>query len=116
MRAVRAPFSRYLKPIQQRSLLGAETFDNLPWIFEIPAVEDLSRTLAMMRDVDCVIALASETSIRIPDRSAASAEVLKRYQTSSLARFHELFCSTQLPTQGKLPAPAPVSEVKNQSR
>ena len=105
MRAVRAPFSRYLKPMQQRSFLGAETVDSLPWIFEIPAVEDLSRTLAMMRDVDRVIALASETSVRIPDRSAASADLIKRYQNSFLARFHELFCSPQLPTQSKLAAP-----------
>lgn len=104
MRVVRAPFSRYLKPIQQRSLLGAETVDKLPWIFEIPAVGDLSRTLTMMRDVDRVIALAGETSVRIPDGSGASVELLKRYQTSSLARFHEHFCSTQLSTQSKLPA------------
>ena len=51
MRAVRAPFSRYLKPIQQRSSLGVEIVDKLPWIFEIPAFGDLSRTLATMRDV-----------------------------------------------------------------
>ncbi len=103
MRMVRAPFSRYLKPIQQRSSLGAETVDNLPSIFEIPAVGDLSATLTAMRDVKRVIALASETSVRIPDRSAASADLIKLYQSSFLARFHELFCSTQLPTQSKLP-------------
>ena len=104
MRAVRAPFSRYLKPIQQRSSLGVEIVDKLPWIFEIPAFGDLSRTLATMRDVKRVIALASETSVRIPDRSAACAVLADRYQSSSLARFHELFCSKQPPTQSELPA------------
>ena len=103
MRAVRAPFSRYLKPIQQRSSLGVEIVDKLPWIFEIPACGDLSRTLATMRDVRRVIALASETSVRIPDRSAACAVLIDRYQSSSLARFHELFCSRP-PTQSELPA------------
>jgi len=104
MRIVRAPFSRYLKPIQQRSYLGAEIVNNLPLIFEIPAAGDLSKTLTAMRDVERVIALASETSVRIPDRSAATADLIKSYQNSFLARFHELFCSKPLPTQSKLPA------------
>jgi hypothetical protein len=104
MRIVRAPFSRYLKPIQQRSSIGAETVEHLPWIFEIPSVGDLSRNLATMRDINRVIALASETSVRIPDQSAASTDLIKRYQSSFLTRFHEFFCSRQLPTQSKLPA------------
>jgi hypothetical protein len=95
----RAPFSRYLKPFRERSSLGAEIVDKLPWIFEIPAVGDLSRTLATMRDIKRVIALASETCVRIPDRSAISVELIKRYRNSFLARFHDLFCSVKIPTQ-----------------
>jgi hypothetical protein len=104
MRIVRAPFSRYLKPIQQRSSIGAETVDRLPWIFEIPSVGDLSSNLATMRDINRVIALAGETSVKIPERSAASADLIKRYQSSFLARFHEFFCSPRFPAQSKLPA------------
>jgi hypothetical protein len=104
MRTVRAPFSRYLKPIQQRSSLGVEIVEKLPPIFEIPAIGNLSETLATMRDIKGVIALANATSVRIPDRSAASRDLINRYQSSSLARFHELFCSAQPPTHKKLPA------------
>jgi hypothetical protein len=104
MRVVRAPFSRYLKPIQQRSSIGAEIVHHLPWIFEIPSVGDLSRNLATMRDIYRVIALASETSVRIPDQSAASIDLIKRYQSSFLTRFHEFFCSREFPIQSKLPA------------
>jgi hypothetical protein len=103
MRSICAPFSRYLKPFRERSSLGAEIVDRLPWIFEIPALGDVSRTLATMRDIKRVIALASETCVRIPDQSAACVELIKRYRSSFLARFHDLFCSIQTPTRSTLP-------------
>jgi hypothetical protein len=94
-RAVRAPFSRYLKPFQQRSSLGGETVDRLPWIFEIPMVGDIQSSIAAMRNLECVLVLARETCTRIPDRSAALAAIIQRYQESPLAKFHQFFCSQE---------------------
>jgi hypothetical protein len=108
MRIVRAPFSRYLKPIQQRSSIGAETVDRLPWIFEIPSVGDLSSNLATMRDINRVIALAGETSVKIPDRSAASADLIK----GTRAPFWRDFTSSFAPHDFRLRANCQLMDIR----
>jgi hypothetical protein len=93
-RTIRAAFSRYLKPFKERTSLSKRLLKELPLMFEIPFVTDVRTTINTMRNRERVLALASETCVRIPDQSEASAELLKSYCESPLAKFHKIFLPT----------------------
>ncbi|WP_009960668.1 hypothetical protein [Verrucomicrobium spinosum] len=92
-RAVRVPFSVYLKPRQQTWKLGSEAVDSMPPIFSIPmpAGVRLGRALQMMREVGKVNRLAERSSTRIPDASEAMERLVEDYAVSRLRKFHDWF-------------------------
>ncbi len=91
-RGIRMPFSAYLKPQQQRGLLGKHFVEALPPLFVIPLHEiDERDGLLVMRDVGEVRALARRASVRIPDHSDAMENLVSAYADSTLAGFHESY-------------------------
>jgi hypothetical protein len=92
LRHMRVPFSAYLKPQQQRRLIGDHVADALPALFEIPLFEiSDTEAIAVMRDPDAVAALARRCRSEVPDYSKAMNEVIASYLASPLARFHQWF-------------------------
>ncbi len=95
-RVIRAPFSVYLKPWQQRGELGQEVVDSLAPLFVIPLQGiDLKKGLRIRRDARTVRRLAAESSTEIPDASRPMKALIKSYLGSRLARFHEWFYSEE---------------------
>lgn len=95
-RSMRMPFSAYLKPQHQRSLLGEDIVAQLPLQFMIPVYEmDHRQGLMVMRDLGEVTQLARRASVHIPDQSAGTANLIATYDRSLLARFHNYFYSAQ---------------------
>jgi hypothetical protein len=93
-RVIRAPFSIYLKTFQQRASLGGEALANVPPIFMIPmAGMPIEEAILVARDTDAVIELASRSSSKIPDLSAAMRTLVAAYRDSALAGAHEWFYS-----------------------
>lgn len=94
-RAVRVPFSVYLKPRQQTWKIGTEDVDRLPPIFSIPmpAGIRLGRALRLMRDVEQVNRLAARSSTWIPDATEGMERLVEAYENSRLRRFHDWFYS-----------------------
>lgn len=91
-RVIRVPFSFYLKPWQQRGVLGNETVESLPPTFLIPLHGiDSRRGFGMMHDISQVIVLAGRTSTRIPDQTPATNNLVTAYKNSSLSEFHDWF-------------------------
>lgn len=104
-RVIRVPFSLYLKPLQQRSVLGEEIVKRLPPVFLIPLVEpDLQRSLRVMHDIDLVTELAGRTLTKIPDQTQATESLIRSYQESSLKQFHDWFYSQSPEPPEKWPA------------
>src|SRR5690606_17792069 len=92
LRALRVPFSVYLKPMQQRHMLGTHHVETFPFTFLIPRDEmDAVRAIAVMRDAQQVIDLARRTPVFIPDQSNAMDNLIDAYEQSELAAFHEWF-------------------------
>ena len=91
LRALRIPFSVYLKPMQQRQMLGQEHVDRFPYTFLIPAVTQ-SR-LDDMRDIQRVAELAGQTSVAVPSQSESMESLIEAYEGSELAQFHAWFYS-----------------------
>ena len=72
-RVIRVPFSLYLKPWQQRGILGEGIVKKLRPVFLIPLHEMGSqRGLQIMEDVEKVLALARGTSTKIPDQTGVT--------------------------------------------
>lgn len=93
-RVIRAPFSLYLKPYQQRLLLGEAIVEKLPPVFMIPLHEmDSHQGIRIMNDIDRVAQLASRASAKIPDQSEPMEALISAYMESSTARFHDWFYS-----------------------
>ena len=91
-RAIRLPFSPYLKLQQQREVMGELHVEALPPLWVIPA-EGLSErdALQTMRDPLAVEALAERCHTRIPDASAGTHRLALEYAGGRLARFHDWF-------------------------
>jgi hypothetical protein len=91
-RVIRVPFSSYLKPWQQRGLLGEKTVKQLPPLYLIPLHDmDSQLGLRVMRDQRQVIALAASASAKTPDQSSATENLVSAYQMSALREFHDWF-------------------------
>lgn len=95
-RVMRAPFSVYLKPDQQRRLMGDEIVDSLPPLVVIPTDGlTMAEAFAVRHDRDAAARLAKTSSAEIPDASRAMKRLVKAYRRSRLAAFHTEFYSQE---------------------
>lgn len=91
-RVIRVPFSLYLKPWQQRGLLGEALVRRMPPVFLIPLHEmDSNRGVQVMHSINSVVALAEASSTQIPDQSLAMRNLICAYLESPLAAVHKSF-------------------------
>jgi hypothetical protein len=95
-RMLRAPFSIYLKPWQQRWALGTEVLKQLPPLVVIP-LHNISwgEGLRVMRDRAAAQALANDSVTSIPDAGLGMERLIAAYEGSDVARFHEWFYSQE---------------------
>jgi hypothetical protein len=95
-RAVRVPFSVYLKPWQQPWAFDADALTNLPPLFVIPLQGiDWRQGISAMRDPQLTAELAAHANTTIPDATRGTGKVLDDYKKSKLARFHAFFYSQE---------------------
>lgn len=91
-RAIRLPFSFYLKPWQQRGVVGDSVAENLPPLFFIPLHEmDIQQGVKVMRDPQLAAELAERAHVRIPQQAAGMDKLVTAYTKSTLAKFHRHF-------------------------
>ncbi len=103
-RVIRVPFSHYLKPWQQRGVLGDEIVKGLSSIFLIPLQDmDLERGLHAALDEKEVLRLAARVSTKIPDESVSMEELVGAYEDSSLKKFHDWYYAEEHHPRGKWP-------------
>jgi hypothetical protein len=95
-RNIRAPFSVYLKPMQQRDPAATESNGHAYQLFSIP-LERMSvrEGIQIMRDRGKTAQLARNTSTVIPESAAGTAKLIADYAKSKLAKFHESFYSRE---------------------
>jgi len=95
-RVIRVPFSVYLKPSQQRAVLGEAALEKIPPLFMIPLHEmDSPEAALVLRDAAAVANLARRASAEIPDRSGPMEGLIAAYAKSSLRDFHDWFYSQE---------------------
>ena len=95
-RAVRVPFSVYLKPWQQSWDFDVDVLANLQSLFVIPLQGiDWRQGVATMRDARLTVKLAGRASSKIPDATPGTAKLLRAYEQSKLAKFHADFYSQE---------------------
>jgi hypothetical protein len=95
-RAVRVPFSVYLKPWQQPWVFDVDVLANLQPFFVVPLQGIGWREgIAAMRDPQLTMKLAARGSSEIPDATPGTGKLLRDYQKSKLAEFHALFYSQE---------------------
>lgn len=91
-RVIRIPFSIYLKPQQQRRIMGSDVVRGLPPVFLIPLnAMNWAEAIFIMHDFREVMTLARHFNVAIPDYSAATEKIIGAYEESSLKKFHECF-------------------------
>jgi hypothetical protein len=95
-RAVRVPFSVYLKPWQQPWGFDVDVLANLQPLFVIPLQGiDWRHGISTMRDAQLTVKLAAHASSEIPDATPGMGELLRAYKKSKLAKFHADFYSQE---------------------
>ena len=95
-RAVRVPFSVYLKPWQQSWGFDVDVLANLQSLFVIPLQGiDWREGIATMRDARLTMKLAASASSKIPDATPGTGKLLCAYEQSKLAKFHVDFYSQE---------------------
>jgi hypothetical protein len=95
-RAVRVPFSVYLKPWQQPWAFDVDALVNLQPLFVIPLERiDWRQGISTMRNPRLAAELAEHSSTQIPDATRGTGKLLRDYQKSKLAKFHALFYSQE---------------------
>lgn len=104
-RAIRIPFSGYLKPWQQEETVGHNVAVSVPPIFTIP-IEGLptSQAVCIMRDPKLTAKLAETVSTRIPEMSHGMETLIREYEGSPLRRFHDWFYSQSHNPSGSWPS------------
>jgi hypothetical protein len=91
-RVMRAPFSVYLKPDQQRLGLGEGLTDGIAPLVVIPLGDlAVAEALAVRHDPAAAALLAETSWGNIPDESRAMKRLIKAYRGSALANFHAEF-------------------------
>ena len=95
-RAVRVPFSVYLKPWQQPWAFAINVLVKLQPLFVIPLEGiDWRQGISAMRDPRLAAELAKHSSTRIPDGTRGTGQLLQHYKKSKLAEFHAFFYSQE---------------------
>jgi len=95
-RTMRAAFSVYLKPWQQRWLFDPQTLEHLPAMFVVPLGDQSWREgLRAMRNPAVATELATKSSIRIPDATTSLRRLINDYETSKNGQFHRWFYSEE---------------------
>ena len=95
-RAVRVPFSIYLKPWQQPWIFDPDVLAGLQPLFAIPLQGiDWREGISAMRDPRLAAELAAQVSTKIPDATYGTGKLLTDYWNSKLAQFHESFYSQE---------------------
>ncbi len=95
-RAVRMPFSIYLKPWQHPDILTPEIEPRVPVMVMVPMNgADAEQVAPVMRDIGKAAAWASQVSCRVPDGSAGTEGLIAQYRDSELRRFHDWFYSAE---------------------
>ena len=85
-RAVRVPFSVYLKPWQQPWGFDVDALAHLKPLFVIPLQGiDYRQGISAMRDPQLTLKLAARGSSKIPDATASTGKLLQEYEKSKLA-------------------------------
>jgi hypothetical protein len=93
-RAVRVPFSAYLKPWQQPWAFEVDALAKLEPLFVIPLQKiNWRQGVSTMRDPRLVTKLAERSSTRIPDGTTGTGQLVQHYNKSKLAEFHAFFYS-----------------------
>ncbi len=91
-RAIRIPFSPYLKPLQERDTLGPHVVVGLPRMCVVPFHGlGIQEGIAALRDPARAARLENGMPLEIPEASAATGHLLDDYLASSLARFHDRY-------------------------
>jgi hypothetical protein len=95
-RMLRAPFSIYLKPWQQRWAFGTHALENLPPLVVIP-LENITwrEGISLMRNLGATQELARHATTRIPDAHESMQKLIDDYEKSNVAKFHEWFYSQE---------------------
>ena len=95
-RMLRAPFSIYLKPWQQRWAFDAQALASLPPLVVIPLNGTTWREgIRPMRDLNAAQAWAQHSSTSIPDAGPNMQKLIADYENSKVAKFHEWFYSQE---------------------
>lgn len=95
-RVARVPFSHYLKPLQQRKMLGEDIVNRLPSLFLIPLHEmDLAKGIEVMRDINQAADLAKRSVTKIPAETHSTENLIDSYEASALKNFHNFFYSQE---------------------
>ncbi|MGB8166214.1 MAG: hypothetical protein WCF18_01905 [Chthoniobacteraceae bacterium] len=93
-RVMRAPFSVYLKPAQQRFVIGEGVAEELLPVVVVPTADlTVTEALAVRHDPAAAARLAESSSTAIPDASRPMKRLIKAYHRSRLASFHADFYS-----------------------
>jgi hypothetical protein len=96
VRIIRLPYTRYLKPWEQKELMGSAALAKIPPTFVIPLhAMDVRQGLSVMHNDAKTAELASRTSVRIPDRSEPTERLVAAYLKSPLSKFHDWFYSQE---------------------
>ncbi len=95
-RMLRAPFSIYLKPWQQRWAFGAHVLENVPPLVVVPLEKIAWREgIVRMRDFIAAQELAQHSTTKIPDAGENVQKLIGDYERSNVAKFHGWFYSQE---------------------
>ena len=95
-RLIRSPFSVYLKPWQKEGILHDQIRNKIPPMVSIPLFEmDFEEGVETMRNLKRAAELASRASTQIPDQSRQMLNLIRDYQASDIADFHNWFYSEE---------------------
>lgn len=93
-RAIRVPFSAYLKPWTKEKRLNKSVADRIPFQFIVPLHEmDILRAIEVMKDQHKIAELAKQVSTKIPGQVKGMERLVAAYKNSDVRRFHDWFYS-----------------------
>ncbi|KMQ53037.1 hypothetical protein CHISP_0258 [Chitinispirillum alkaliphilum] len=95
-RAVRMPFSLYLKPWCRQGIMSDEIRGRIPLMVSVPLVGmSCTEGIWVMRDLEKASELACEVSMYIPDFSDHMLKLIGDYISSETAQFHSWYYSQE---------------------
>jgi hypothetical protein len=104
-RAVRMPFSIYLKPWLHTDMLTPEIEGRIPVMVMVPADElETQQAAPLMRDLGRAAKWASQVSSRFPDCSAGMERLIAQYLRSDVRRFHDAYYAVEPEPREQWPA------------